>query len=189
MSATFEKIMNDLQNYKADAEARLEAWKNVKIVTKKNGEHFQSFNKNFEGADIGKYYSVEDSLHPYLTISYHVEDNYKSETSSIEIFYYLDELPDTDERKKAYAQQFMRQTTVMTFEEIENRINIEIKNTEKQITEYEDQIKRAENAYNNFVKAIHDVKINLLKDCGCKNDSNHNSLYYDITENTRFSLL
>jgi hypothetical protein len=83
----------------------------------------------------------------------------------------------------------MRQTTVMTFEEIENRIKIEIENTEKQIVEYEDQIKRAENAYNNFAKAIHDVKINLLKDCGCENDSNHNSLYYDITENVRFYLL
>lgn len=189
MSATFEKIMNDLQNYKADAEARLEAWKNVKIVTKKNGEHFQSFNKNFEGADIGKYYSVEDSLHPYLTISYHVGNKYNTETSNIEIFYYLDDLPDTDERKKVYTPQFMRQTTVMTFEEIENRIKIEIENTEKQIVKYEDQIKRAENAYNNFAKAIHDVKINLLKDCGCENDSNHNSLYYDITENARFSLL
>ena len=173
---TLTDITKDLKESKEDAKACIEAWEKFKIVTKKNGEPFSIFSKNFEGASVGKYSIVEDSLHPYLTISYNYDHKY--ETDHKEIYYYLDELPDEDERKKAYERQFQRQTVTMNFEEKRKTIDNYIEELKCQYESYNKQIEIAEKVYNDYKQTVSEAKKKMFNDCG----GEKNTLYYDVLE-------
>lgn len=64
----FEDVKNRLQESINYYDCRIKAWEAVTFPTKKDGTPFKVFSKNFDGADIGKYYPVEDAAHPYLTV-------------------------------------------------------------------------------------------------------------------------
>ena len=106
-------IIENLKDEKEDYEKKLQAWKNFKIVTKKDGTPFSVLSKNFEGASIGKYSIVEDSDHPYLTVNYQT-DRTGYHSDHIQIFHFLDELPISDERRKEYKPQFYIRTADLT---------------------------------------------------------------------------
>ena len=169
----FNNVMEKLEYNKQDTIARLEAWKKFKLVYKKDGSHFSVFSKNFECASVGKYSIIEDSEHPYLTIHYNVNARY--ETEHIEIYFYLDELPETDERRKEYKPQFVRQTVAMNFDEIENKVKSHIEFLENQIKSYDKQIEIAKSVYDTYMSKVTEAKNELLKNCGDKN-----TLYYDV---------
>ena len=172
MMKNFNDVMKELIDDKADLEARLEVWNKFKLVYKKDGSHFSIFSKNFESAKIGGYSVIEDADHPYLTITYYTTNNgYR--TDHIQIFFYLDDLPETDERRKAYIPQFMRQTVTMTYDEIVTTVKDYIENLKSQIKDYERQIDIAETTYNNYMNKVTEAKNELLKACGEKD-----SLYY-----------
>ena len=175
---SLEDIKKELNNYLEEHEAKAIAWANVKINKKKNGEDFARFSQALENGYVGKYTPVEDGLHPYITIytktksGKYVEDN-------IPIFYYLDELPNEDERKKAYKTQLLRQTTPMTNDEIMNAIKNHINKHNNYIERLKNDLKNAEKAYNNYKKALEDAEKQLLKDTQ-HTTQNSSSLYYAI---------
>lgn len=165
-------IIENLKDEKENYEKKLQAWKNFKIVTKKDGNPFSVLSKNFEGASIGKYSIVEDSDHPYLTVNYQTDrTGYNSD--HIQIFHFLDELPVSDERRKEYKPQFMRQTVTMTYDEIVTTVKDYIENLKSQIKDYERQISIAETTYSNYMNKVTEAKNELLKACG-----EEDSLYY-----------
>ena len=175
-------IIKTLKDEKEDTEKKLQAWQNFKIVTKKDGTPFAVLSKNFEGAAIGKYSVVEDSMHPYLTVNYQTEcTGYHS--NHIQIFYYLDELPESDERRKEYKPQFIRQTVAKSFDEIREAVNNYMDELEKNIESYDVQLEKASTAYENYAKAIKEAKRQLKIDCGLdENETYGNTLYYSVKE-------
>ena len=175
-------IIENLKDEKEDYEKKLQAWKNFKIVTKKDGTPFSVLSKNFEGASIGKYYVVEDSMHPYLTVNYQT-DRTGYNRDHIQIFHFLDELPESDERRKEYKPQFMRQTVTKSFDEIREAVDNYMDELEKNIESYNEQLEKASTAYENYAKAIKEARKQLRIDCGLsENETYGNTLYYSVKE-------
>ena len=52
ISCEIENIIKKLERAITEEEAKRDAWKAVKIVTKKDGKPFSVFSKNFEGARV-----------------------------------------------------------------------------------------------------------------------------------------
>ena len=176
-----EQIKRTLNNYLEEHEAEVEAWQQVKIEKKKNGEEFARLSQALKNGYIGKYYPVEDGLHPYITI-YTKTKSGKYVNDSMPIFYYLDELPNTDERKKDLRPQFVRQTTPMTNDEIMNAIKNHINKHNKSIEGLKRDLDNAEKAYNNYMQALQQAEQQLKADTQYDLDK-HSSLYYEIKYN------
>lgn len=177
---TLNEIIKTLEEYKSEAEALAKAWTSVKINKKKNGEEFARISQAIEGAYLGKYTPVEDGLHPYLTIYARTEAG-KYINDNTQAYFYLDELPDTDERKKAYFRQLLRQTTPQTANELRKTIKETAEKWTKRANNYAEQIKKAPTAYENYRKATQEAEKQLKADTLIK-DKYPNSLYYLIKE-------
>lgn len=85
---SLNEVINTLENYKAEAVAKAEAWRAVEIAKKKDGTEYQKIGQAVTGAKFGHYYPVEDAQHPYLTISTRTKTG-KYTTDSAPAFFIL----------------------------------------------------------------------------------------------------
>lgn len=182
---TLSEVINTLENYKAEAIAKAEAWRAVDIAKKKDGTEYQKIGQAVTGAKFGQYYPVEDAQHPYLTISTRTKTG-KYITDSAPAFFYLDELPKDDERRAAYVPQLFRQTTPQTAEELRENIKERAEMWEEHAADYVEQIAKAKKAYNHYIKAIEAANKQLIIDTQttrtAKNKYTQSTLYYEIKQ-------
>lgn len=176
---SIDEVIAKLNKYLDEATAKREAWAAVSVLKRKDGEEYERIGQAVKGAAFGKYYLVEDSAHPYLTIcTKTAAGRYVSD--SIPAYFYVDELPDDDPRRKDYTPQFVRQTTSQTAEELRKSIAKTIALYSKSIDEYKQQIAAAPIAYKHYREALQQAEAVLRKDSFC--DKTVSSLYCLISE-------
>lgn len=159
----FEAFKGHLEANLKDARTKLALWKNVKRLSKKNGEDFQNFGKNFDGATIDPYVG-EDTLKVSGRIEHGIAftedriDLIREATNDIE-----------EERRIHYYGDFYKYhlTVSETFEKIEDRI----KYYEVQVYNYELQLMHARSIYDltvNTVNAMYAEALKELEEAGYK---------------------
>lgn len=104
----YEEIKANLEASVKYYDARVKAWQQVERVTKKDGSDFKVFSKNFNGAETGQYYPIEDYSNPYLTVAFEDENGrYATDHMSLKADKHLTEqanIPEhNDEREVRYA--------------------------------------------------------------------------------------
>lgn len=176
---SIDEVIAKLNEYLDEATAKREAWAAVSVLKRKDGGEYERIGQAVKGAAFGKYYLVEDSAHPYLTIcTKTAAGRYVSD--SIPAYFYVDELPDDDPRRKEYVPQFVRQTTPQTAGELRKSIAKTIALYSKSIDEYKQQIAAAPIAYKHYREALQQAEAVLRKDSFC--DKTVSSLYCLISE-------
>lgn len=92
---TIDDIINEKRGYIADYDAKITAWGNVTIKTKKDGGEFKELtNRCIDGASIcAKGYTDGEELNVYYSCRRAYEHD------SIDCYRFCDELPDGDSRK------------------------------------------------------------------------------------------
>lgn len=162
----FEAFKGHLEANLKDAKTNLALWKNVKRLSKKNGEDFQNFGKNFDGATIDHDAIFEDRLSVHGRIEHGIAwaedhiDLVREATSDIE----------ADRRYKPYTFSNVEKyhlTVSETFEKIEDRI----KYYEVQVYNYELQLMHARSIYDltvNTVNAMYAEAMKELEEAGYK---------------------
>ena len=142
-------VKRELNNRLAQDKSILASWENVKINKKKNGEDYKVLSKAIEGARVCDYIELGNQI---IVYGYGQDNRYYED--NILIYGYLDELPDTDERKKAYKRSFIRQKYQFTADEIKKAIENRIEWLRLDIANLERDIEEAETLYNAFHEKI-----------------------------------
>ena len=175
---TAEEIKADFKNSMNWYIAAAEAWEAVTIAKKKNGEEFQQLARAIKGAKAS--YFCKWGTHPQLSINFY--NGNKCETDTIDIFYYMDELPKTDTRREEHTTSgYMRKTVYMTPDEIRNKIKERAAAHREHAAEYKKEIERTDSVYNDFSGKFSALMNELKNLCG----GSDSSLYYAIRENVR----
>lgn len=178
---SIDEVIAKLNEYLDEATAKREAWAAVSVLKRKDGEEYERIGQAVKGAAFGKYSYVEDSAHPYLTIcTKTAAGRYVSD--SIPAYFYVDELPDDDPRRKDYKRQLVRQTTPQTADELRRSIAEAAARYSKNIEAYTRQIAAAPVAYKNYREAIQKAEAVLYKDSACDSELYKSSLYFLISE-------
>lgn len=116
----YEEIKARLEENVKYYDARIKAWQQVERATKKDGSDFKVFSKNFNGAETGKYYPIEDYSNPYLTVAFEDENGrYTTDQMSLKADKHLTEqanIPEhNDEREVRYSYGYP--VEILTVEE------------------------------------------------------------------------
>ena len=164
-------LIRKMEGYKKEYEAKIELWKKVKRVYKKDGTNFASFGKNFEGASVTpERYSIRENYN--LTISDYVNGVYISD--DIELYpnvrYYKHSVADDRIIKTPLIEAYFKMTIEETFEAINDRIEL----YSEYIKELEKNISDAEKVYTAFTDAI-DAALKDLKTAA----GNNSTLYFE----------
>lgn len=180
---TLDEVIKNLEDYRLDTIAKIEAWKQVIIKKKKNGEEFARLSQSLENAKTQYYYPTEDAFHPYLTVIY--TDRCHTKTDHLAIFYYVDDLSPEDcaNRYLCPTPSYLRQTSPYTVDEIRGAIQTYIASLEVHKEYLEKQIEVAPILFEKYRKAIKQAE-KELEDADKelrKADIYPTSLFYAIT--------
>ena len=125
-----EKAAKSVKYY----QVRIEAWKNVKRITKKNGEDFQNLNRCFENAEIERQYNRD-----YITVRFRDETgHYTKDEINLEANYYTE------------------QEAAETADQVQERIN-------KQIAKYKEWLEKDKKGLEQIEKQLEQVNTYLYK--------------------------
>lgn len=158
-----EKKLTDSINYYTD---RIALWEAVTFPTKKNGDPFAVLSRNFEGAEIGKYYPVEEYDTPYLTVSGRSITDHRQYgqwvTDHLQIYKdrYNKRLPEHNPDREVRPGTYGEDHEILTLEEIKSEIAnlIERYKEEKKKSEHELAISRKKfEKVKKHVLAIRDI--------------------------------
>lgn len=174
MDYEIKKLQEKISGYIAEYKAKAEAWKKVTINYKKDGSNFANLNQSFTGANLGRYTPVEDKEHPYLTISY---SSPRWESDSLQIFAYCDE-----ENKEYKNKSFVRDTRVLTVEEIKQKIEDHIRYCEQKTEVYKNDLPKIEKTMLEYAEAVKAAQ-EKLKSIGS------DSLFYGVRDAVKDSYL
>lgn len=174
MDYEVKKLQEKIKGYVEEYTAKAEAWEKVIIKRKKDGTDFANLNQSFDGASIGKYTPVEDKKHPYLTVSYSTP---RWGSDSIQIFVYCDE-----EDKSYKNKSFVRDTRILTVDEIEQKIKDHITYCKEQAKIYTNDLPKIEKAMTDYAEAVKTAQ-EKLKSIGS------DSLFYGVRDAVNKSYL
>lgn len=176
------EVIELLTNYKIETEAKIEAWKQVEIKKKKNGEEYAKIGQAMVNAKFGQYYPVEDAFHPYVTVC--IWYGCRHTTDSVQAFYYVDELPVVERvRDVVWKDGWSRATSPLNAEELRTKISEYIEKLEKHKINLEKQIEAAPTMFNKYREAIEKATKELERsDLEIREKEIYpTSLYYAIT--------
>ena len=168
------EIIETLKGYKRDYENKIELWKRVERVKKKNGDDFSVFSKNFKNANITP--SVA-SIRPAFEIwvGDYINGVYTRD--------YFDITPCVKNFHGVVSEDRIKKETLiepyfyMTIEEIMQEIENTIKKYEEYIKDLNKQIENAGRIFEEFSTAIDSALTTLKADAG-----NNSSLYFACRE-------
>ena len=155
----YEAFRKHLENNLADNRTKLNLWKNVKRLSKKDGSDYANFGNNFDGAKVEDYLGSKDALKVFGRsvngLSW-VEDRIELER---------DATPDIDpERTYRYATYSNAMKYRLTVEETFEKINARIRYFETQVANYKIQLDMSESIYNTVVRTINNLYEGILED-------------------------
>lgn len=180
-----EDIINKINSNIIDTKSRIETWRKVKRLTKKDGSDFAIKSKNIDGAKFGFYSYVEDSTHPYLTIYYRC--NGASKEEHLEMFEYIDDMQKTNDVRLENKDQIIpksgisRGIYIYSIDECFQAIERYILKLENNLKDYKKQLDNADFYINKADKIINDIK-SLINEDGLKKGPYKNTLGYAIED-------
>lgn len=160
---SLEQIKMDLEEDIARNKYRVEAWKNITYLTKKNGSPYKIMAKNFENAKYGKLYRSLDSVYLEVSIEFNRNDN----------------------RYKVYDEIFCgNKFQEYTLEKIKEKVIERIEYLKNRIKSQEYQLMIIDSIYEEFEQSYHDMCTRLKDACGTNQygyiNSIGNAIYQDI---------
>ena len=186
-----EDIILKISNNITDTKSRIEAWRKVKRLTKKDGSDFAIKSKNIDGAKFNSYTYVENYEHPYLTICYICNGFSKEE--SLPMFEYIDDMQKNNDVRLENKDQIIekhgisRGTYIYSIDECFQAIERYILKLENNLKEYIKQLDNADFYINKADKIINDIK-SLINEDGLKNEPYKNTLCYETEDYIRSSI-
>lgn len=161
----YREVRSTLEGYLEDAQTKLELWRNVKRLTKKNGEDFARFGANFEGAKV-----YTESWSDYEEI------NVSGRTASgkwVEDKISLEPVADanTDPERVTKLHDYSYERYHLTVEETFEKINKRIRYYEVVADNYRLELEYSEELYNlttKTVEALYNEALKELVDAGYK---------------------
>lgn len=179
-----ENIIEKLENYKSDHEAKAQAWQGVTIQKKKSGEEFAQIGRALTGGAVYGFDNSEtDHLHPKLFLHTRVNGRYVE--SYIYCYGYLDEAPEKENGHEIRRNGYSRATWIFTADEMREAIQNQVNFHLEQVASYTAQIKAAKKAFTAYQKAIEKAENELKINSGCAGDMFGNSLYFAVKENVK----
>ena len=178
-----EDIKKHLEQLKAEHRAKVEAWQNVTIEKKKNGEEFAQLGKALKNARFSYPFYESDKMHPQIEI--YTRANNKSIQDTIEIYGTLKDAPEKEQDHETRRNGWQYPIYIFTFDEIREAIASRIEWHKNKIEDFAEQEKRAKKAYTQYQKAIANAEKQLKENCGISGNGAplyNNSLYYAIKE-------
>lgn len=183
---TKAEALAELHRRIAEKQALAKAWNAATLEKTKTGGEFARLGSGLKNCNIGKYYPVEDAEHPYITVTTQytpTPGTSKYISDEIPIYYYLDELPDTDPRKADYKRQFVRQTVTMSPDEIRQALTNRYNHYIAGIEDLQKQVKLFDKAFDHYRKAIEVAEQKLLVESGSQEKTPFKtSLYWIVSE-------
>lgn len=173
---TLSEITAELEYRRDYAEKACKALKAVTINKTKSGKEFDNLSRALTGAKKIQEYGF-DRIAVYFSTNRKMYEYYM-----IDIYGYLDELPDTDPRKADYVRQVIRQKYIFTADEIRARISKEIDILTARVADYDRQLEKATAAAKKYRAAIEQAEKDLSESLDNPGMTGHTSAYYLITE-------
>lgn len=166
-----EDILQELKDEKADAIARMEAWRKVEIARKKDGSEFQCITRALKSAKITAQYGI----HNELVVYYHTaKGGYQHD--EIRAYIYGEDLPEGDPRKQMYSGIYWCD---MTAEELRKAVADHIEYLSDYINQLDFDMIDATSAYTEWLDAVSKAE-EKLKSAVSKH------LYYKIVGSVRY---
>ena len=179
MTITKDEIRKKLTKQIEDYSRKIKLWKNVEIVTKKDGTEFSAFGKNFANAKIVREW---DNL--YIRVSEF--DNaynpaYVSDEINLRIVcqYWKGEQPTEDRIVKVTG---LLPCFYLNVEETKGEIEKLIEKYEGYIKEKQKELERLDEAYDYVAKVLEEMNGRLRELCGCEGSAIGNTLFYSLEE-------
>ena len=160
--ANFESFKKELEKHLAEHECKLELWKNVKRLSKKDGTDFAHFGKNFENAKVTlpAYLDFER-----LKVNGRIVPTTAWTEDEIDLVRDADDSIPEERTFEHYGKKKYHLTVDEAFEAIENRIRfyeVEIQNDKLELA-------HAESIFNltvNTIKALYDEALKEIVNAG-----------------------
>lgn len=182
--AKLENIVSKLENYKAEHEAKRDAWQGVTLEKKKNGGEFEQIGRGLTGGASLFFDSYEsDKLHPKIRLFANSNGRYIE--SYIYCYGFLDEHPEKEKDHEIRRNGYSRATFIFTPDEIREAIKHQAEAEADFVKSYEAQIKAAKKAFTAYEKAITEAEKTLKINSGCAGEMFPNTLYFEIKENVK----
>lgn len=171
---TLNDVKKTLTDYMEDYSAKIELWKNVKRVYKKDGKEFSVLSKNFENATICNIdYSIREDKE--IRVSGRINGVYVYD--SIEIYPCVDTYKHDVDEARIIKRSFLNPYFIMTVDEIEIAIADRIEMYEGYVKDLKDQLDKADDVFMEFKIAIDKAMDKMRKEAG-----NNTSLYYETLD-------
>lgn len=159
-----EKILKRLELNRDNTAAALTAWKQVEIVTKKDGTPFKNPAQNFLHADY-TYSTISGKTHPSLVVKY-CYGSHGWGSDAIDCYISAKDLKKDDPRQnKIIDCGIFEDVYIYTVEEIPELIAAKIKRLETRLESYEKQITAAVVLFEEVYKTVSSAFEKLEQDC------------------------
>lgn len=177
----YQNVRSKLEGYLEEAETKLALWKDVKRLTKKNGEDFARFGANFDGAKV---FTESWSDYEEIQVSGRTPSG-KWISDKIELEPKADENTDPERVTKLYHYSYERYH--LTVDETFEKINKRIRYYEIEADNYRLELMHSEALYNftvNTIDALYNEALKEIVEAGYKPTYNIDtpSMLYIIKE-------
>ena len=181
-------IKTELEKNMSRAKTLLQAWEKVTFPTKKDGTPFKTMSKNIAGATykqeeyaLQKAYSYELKVIEHDPLNGYVNDTIKC--------YDLIKYMKKDDARLKKSENIMPKEPMLAqvykfdLEDIKEAVENHIQYYKNSIEEYEQEIAKADKAYNVFKEAYTNAIKELQNVCGCTDDdTTKNTLFYAVKD-------
>lgn len=162
--------------------ARLEAWEKVSFPTKKDGTQFKLMSKNIANATYYMdQYAMQPGEYKLRVTTWTKLNGYIS--SEIDVYNLVRYLKDENKIGKIQnyqpKQTYLEQVYTYDLEDIKQAVSEKIAQLKKEIVQLKAQLKKADDAYNNFRKAYDTAVKQLELDA---NKAENSTLYYMVID-------
>lgn len=183
MLRNYEEIKKEMESRLNDSKARLEAWENVQIITKKDGTPFANMSKNFTGA---KYHMESYGRAGQYRLTLYYSNSKTSYNEDWLKCYTTEHYMKADDPRRAKTWNFMPketcfyQTYSYDLEDIKEALENYRMQLRENVYSYEKQLETLEEKFKGVDAVLRQLKQELLKaDDGGKF---HTSAYYLLRE-------
>lgn len=178
-----EQIRAKLEKFISEYKAKIEMWKHVERITKKDGSDFQNFCKNFSNAKIetGGIHDRDIVVFDHKIINSRmewIEDKISTDLNVEDYVRFFSKQPD---ESRIIRERIIKDYLYLTPDETMQMIKRQIAIYQERITDYQEQLKLLDNAYDVIkgkTKELYDTLKAVTGDLGMY----HNSLYYALKE-------
>ena len=182
-------IKTELKKEIALNETLLQAWKNVKIVTKKDGTPFAQMSRNFENAKYqGISYAMQAGEYELWAGGFCKLNGYVHDTIPCYnlVKYLKDETMIAKTQNYMPKQSYLEQVYCFDIDDIKNAIANKIQYLEERIITLNNELAIVDKCFNDFATAYCELIIKLENECAKAGTTGYggirNDIYYAIMD-------